>query len=133
MPTLSQLKQTLGSQPVTGYAPPKQNILQKAVGGVKGIAKDALNTLVVNPGVKIGQAIAYPFAMGQANQSTANQEAYVVQAQAALNQYKKETDPTKKATLHQQAVDYLNKSTQAGQSGTQAFQALAPIEQGTRS
>ena len=108
----------------------KPGLFTQAKNFVKGGVKDAINTLIVDKGVKIGQAIASPFLMNRANQGTANEEAYNAQAQAALNQMNKTTDPQQKAALKQQAINYLNQGTQTS-GGNQAFNKLNQIEQGT--
>ncbi len=71
MPTLAQLKESLGNQPVTGYAAPKQNILQK-VGGFAANVGKAIVSPVARAGVQLFNVGAGLGAAATGNMGAAN-------------------------------------------------------------
>lgn len=120
MATLAQLKEQLGSKPVTGYAPPKQNIAQKAAGFVGGVAKDAYSALIGTPGTKIGQAIVAPLNLQKNQTTTALQNTNTTTAQMLADRAKTETNPTLKAQYQKQAADLLNQGQPFAQAPDQS-------------
>lgn len=95
---------------------------------IAAIGKDAFSTLLVKPAVRVGQAAAAPLVQEKMDSTTNIQQQQTDELNKVIGLLKTETDPTKKAALHDMALNLVKQATantQAGQDANASDAALS--------
>lgn len=106
--------QFAGSSSQPTQAPTQQPGLLESAG------KDAFSTLLVKPAVRVGQAAAAPLVQEKMDSTTDIQQQQTDQLNKVIGLLKTETDPTKKAALHDMALNLVKQATANTQAGQEA-------------
>jgi len=101
------------SKSFPSFQPPavSQPFTAKLAAATASIAKDASQTLLVKPAVRIGQAIAAPFVQQKMNATTDIKNQQTDQLQSVLDRLKTTTDPVQRQALSAMAHKLVDQAT----------------------